>query len=64
MRVEYFQKFHVGSDQCDQIAFVPALEFSRAESAQCAKDPVANERKQRKSNIVVESLLDKAQDRP
>ena len=64
VRVEHFQKLYVRSDQRDQVTFVPDFELGGAEPSQRAEYSVADEREQRKCDIVVQSLLNETKDRP
>ena len=57
MRIKDFQKFHIGSDQGDQVALVPALKPGRTKPPQRPKDPVTDDGEQCEGYIVIGPLF-------
>lgn len=62
VRVEDLEQLNVRRDDGDEVAAVAALELRGAETAQCAEDLVADQRKQLEGDEVVAGLLGVAED--
>ena len=60
--VEDLEQLNVRRDDGDEVTAVAALELRGAETAQCAEDLVADQRKQLEGDEVVAGLLGVAED--
>ena len=64
MCIKDFQEFYVRSNDRDQVSFIPAFQFRRAELPECSKYFVPDDRQQLKCNKMVAVLFSIMQNPP